>query len=373
MRLICDRDQLLAAFGMVGGVVPVRSPKPILQNVKLVADPAAGSTLMATDLEVGIRYRVLGVKIDQPGAAVLPVQRMSQILRTSTGDDELALEFDGDLLLVRGHRSQFKLPAEDPQLFPDPADFAGDDAFSLSADDFRRLIRRTSFATDPDSTRYALGGVLMEFTDGAVTMVGTDGRRLARQSAPCTAEGGAKAPTPAPVVPVKALRLIERNLDDDEPVRIAIQSNTSVLVRTGRAVIYSSLVEGRFPNYREVFPSGYEARVSFPEVEPLLQAVEQAAIVTSKESRGVDCLFTDGLLKLSSQSPDMGSSDIELPIAYDGKDIPITFDAHFLLEALKALDPEQAIAAELTDSRSPGVLRTDDDYTYVVMPLNRER
>jgi DNA polymerase-3 subunit beta len=372
MRIICDREQLLAAFGMVGMVVPARSPKPILQNVKLVATPE-GSTLMATDLEVGIRYRVLGVKVDRPGSVVLPPQRMGQILRTSTGDEELAIEQDGDQLLVRGHRSQFKLPAEDAELFPDPADFAGVGGFRLAAADLRRLVKRTIFATDPDSTRYALGGVLMEFGADSVAMVGTDGRRLAKQVAPCEAEEGAQAPSPAPVVPVKALRLIERNLDDDEPAVLAVQPNMAVLVRTGQAVIYSRLVEGRFPNYRDVFPAAHEARVPFAEVEPLLQAVEQASIVTSKESRGVDFLFADGLLRLTSQSPDVGSSDIELPIAYEGKDIPITFDAHFLLEALKALDPSQPISAELTDSRSPGVFKTDDDYTYVVMPLNRER
>ena len=102
MKLLCDREQLLAAFGAVGGVVPARSPKPILQNLKLVAAPGQGSTLMATDLEVGIRYKVLGVKVDQPGSVILPVQRMGQILRTSTGDDELALEVDGEALVVRG-------------------------------------------------------------------------------------------------------------------------------------------------------------------------------------------------------------------------------------------------------------------------------
>src|SRR3954467_9560335 len=93
MKALCNREGLLAAFGMVGGVVPARSPKPILQNVKLVADPDEGSVLMATDLEVGIRHRVLGMKVDQPGSAILPTQRMGSILRTSA-DEELAIEAD---------------------------------------------------------------------------------------------------------------------------------------------------------------------------------------------------------------------------------------------------------------------------------------
>ena len=373
MKLLCDREQLLAAFGMVGGVVPARSPKPILQNLKLTAAPGEGSTLMATDMEVGIRLKVLGVKVDQAGSVILPLQRMGQILRASTGDDELALEVDGETLVVRGHRSEFKLPAEDPELFPDPQDYAAEGGYRVAAEDLRRAIRRTSFATDPDSTRYALAGVLMEPGPESITMVGTDGRRMARQIIAAEAEGGAEPPSQPPVIPVKALRLIERNLDDEEPARIAVQDGAAVLVRTGRAVISSRLVEGRFPNYKAVMPGSHDARVPFPEVDPLLSAVEQAAIVTSKESRGVDFQFGGGLLRLAGQTADVGESHVELPIDYDGKDVAITFDASYLLEALKALDPEQPIAAELIDHKSAAVFKTEDDYTYVVMPLNRDR
>ncbi|CAN5879217.1 DNA polymerase III subunit beta [soil metagenome] len=371
MKVFCDREQMLAAFGMVSGVVPARSPKPILQNVKLVAAPGEGSTLMATDLEVGIRYRVLGVKPDQPGSVILPLQRMNQILRTS-GDDELDIEVEGDQLIVRGSRSEFKLASEDPSLFPDPPDFAATACHSVQAGDLRRLIRRTIFATDEKSTRYALMGVLMELTDNSITMVGTDGRRLARQIASASAEGGAEPPGQTPVVPVKALRLIERNLgNDDESVQISVQSGTAVLVRVGQAVIYSRLVEGRFPRYQDVFPSSHEARIPFKEIQPLLQAVEQAAIVTSGDSRGVDFKFSDGLLRLEGQSADVGSSHVELPIVYDGKDVEITFDPGYLLDALKTLDPGQPIAAELIDHKSAAVFKTEDQYSYVVMPLNR--
>ena len=123
MKALCNREGLLAGFGMVSGVVPARSPKPILQNVKLVADPDEGSILMATDLEVGIRYRVLGVKVDRPGAVILPTQKMQSILRTGT-DEELAIESEDEQLLVRGLHAQFKLPSEDPALYPEVPDFA---------------------------------------------------------------------------------------------------------------------------------------------------------------------------------------------------------------------------------------------------------
>jgi DNA polymerase-3 subunit beta len=372
MKALCDREGLLAAFGMVSGVVPARSPKPILQNIKLVADPDAGSILMATDLEVGIRYRVLGVKVDQPGAVILPTLRIGSILRTSL-DDELAIETDNDHLIVRGLHSEWKLPSEDPELFPETPDFSSASYFEVGAADLKRLIRRTVFATDLESTRYALGGVLFELSPERITMVGTDGRRLAKASAEARAEGTMAPPASQPVVPVKALKLIERNLgDDDPPVHLVLQGNSAILIRTDHAVIYSRLVEGRFPRYQDVFPTSVEVKVPL-EAGPLLLAVEQASIVTSEESRGVDFTFTEGLLKLASQTADVGSSHVELPIDYQGKTLEITFDPRYLGDALKTLDETTRITAELIDYRSAAVFKTDDHYTYVVMPLTRER
>jgi len=213
----------------------------------------------------------------------------------------------------------------------------------------------------------------MELTPEAVTMVGTDGRRLARMSAPAEAENGAQNPPGSPVVPVKALKLIERNLDDDDPpVHVAIQGTTSVLIRTERAVIYSRLVEGRFPRYQDVFPANVDVKIRL-EAGPLRLAVEQASIVTSDESRGVDFKFGDGFLRLSSQAADIGSSQIELPIAYDGKAVEISFDPRYLSDALKTLDDAAVVTAELIDARNAAVFKTDDGYTYVVMPLTRDR
>ena len=261
MRALCNREALLTAFGMVSGVVPARSPKPILQNVKLIAEADDGSVLMGTDLEVGIRHRVLGVKVEQPGSVILPTAQIGSILRTST-DVELAIETDDERLVVRGLHSEFTLPVEDANLFPEVPDFAAISYHVVAAADLKKLIRRTIFATDVESTRYALGGVLVELTAESIAMVGTDGRRLARMSAPADAENQPPAPAGFPVIPVKALKLIERNLaDDDPPVHLTIQSGTAVLMRTESAVIYSRLVEGRFPRYQDVFPANVEVKI----------------------------------------------------------------------------------------------------------------
>jgi DNA polymerase-3 subunit beta len=372
MRALCDREKLLTAFGMVSGVVPARSPKPILQNVKLIADADDGSVLMGTDLEVGIRHRVIGVKVEQPGSVILPTAQMGSILRTST-DLELAIDAGDDRLVVRGLHSEFTLPVEDATLFPEVPDFAAQSYYVVAAADLKKLIRRTIFATDVETTRYALGGVLVELTAESIAMVGTDGRRLARMSAPADAENNPAAPGGSPVIPVKALKLIERHLADGDPdVHLTIQSGAAVLMRTDSAVIYTRLVEGRFPRYQDVFPASSDIKIPL-EAGSLRLAVEQSSIVTSEESRGVDFRFGSGLLRLTSQSADIGRSQIELPIAYDGKAVEITFDPRYLVDALKTLDDTTAITAELIDAKNAAVFKSDDHYTYVVMPLTRER
>jgi DNA polymerase III subunit beta len=371
MRAFCDRETLLTAFGMMSGVISARSPKPILQNIKLIANVDNRSVLIGTDLEVGIRYYLPGMKVDKPGTVILPTAQMNSILRTSA-DVELIIETDGDRLIVQGLHSEFTLSAEDVNLFPDVPDFAAQSYHVIDAADLKRLIRRTIFATDVESTRYALGGVLVELTVESIAMVGTDGRRLARMSAPAAAENSPLPPPGSPVIPVKALKVIERNLvDDDPPVHLSLQAGTAVLIRSERAVIYSQLVEGRFPRYQDVFPANSDIKIPL-EVGPLLMAVEQASIVTSEDSRGVDFHFTSGMLRLTSQSADVGSSHVELPIDYEGKTVEITFDPRYLIDALKTLDETTSITAELIDSKTAAVFKTSDRYTYVVMPLTRE-
>ena len=226
MRAFCDREILLTAFGMVSGVISARSPKPILQNIKLIANADNRSVLIGTDLEVGIRYHLPGMKVDKPGNVILPTAQMNSILRTGT-DVELIIESDGDHLIVQGLHSEFTLPTEDVNLFPDVPDFAIESYHVIDAADLKKLIRRTIFATDVESTRYALGGVLVELTAESITMVGTDGRRLAHMSAPANAENNPHPSGGSPVIPVKALKLIERNLVDDAPKSTPESSNRS--------------------------------------------------------------------------------------------------------------------------------------------------
>jgi DNA polymerase-3 subunit beta len=371
MKLHCHRPSLLTAFQIVGGVVPTRTPKDILKNVKLQAAGGA-ATLIGTDDEVGIRYEIPGVEIEAGGETLLPANRTISILR-ELQDDGVDFSISDDTICIRSGHSEFKLAAIDPAGCPAVKEFEEQQYHAISASSLREAVRRTIFATDVESTRYALGGVLLELEPDAVTLAATDSRRLATVKAACRAEGGPKVENTTPVVPRSAMTLIERSIEGDEEseVLIAIHAN-DVLVKSGRSTICSRLVEGRFPKYKDVIPRDSKHVIDLV-VGPFHAAVRQAQIVTNEESRGVDFSFANGQLTLNSRAADIGQSKVELPISFEGGDLTITFDPRYISEFLRVLDPEQQVKLHLTDGESAAVFRTDDAYTYVIMPLSRER
>jgi len=367
MKVRCSKEPLLAALQSASAVVPARSPKPVLTNVKLEAGKGS-AVLSATDLEVGIRTEIEGVETSAAGAVLLPSARLMAIVRESAPGTVFDIHSDGTATIVKAPRSEFRLPAEDPLEFPSVATFPEEPCFEISTPLFRELVRRTVFATDNESSRFALGGVLLELDAKAVTAIGTDGRRLAKMEGPATMVNGSPSAV-QPIVPARAMQLIERCLGNaDVPVHIAVRSNEA-LVKTGPTTISARLVEGRFPRWRDVFPDRPEAvRVSLV-AGPLLAAVRQAAIVTSEQSKGVDFSFENGRLVLSGRSAESGESRIELPIDHAGATVKIKMDPRFVGDFLRVLDGGTAVSVELTDAQSACVCRTEDGYGYVIMPL----
>lgn len=371
MKVQCSREALSHAFQTASSVAPTRSPKPILQNVKFEAS-AAGGVLSATDLDVGIRMTVPGIEVDAPGTAVLPKERFGSILRESI-DDRLQIETDGTNLLVRGQRSEFRLPAEDPAEFPAVPAFDEAKYHELPARAFRELVRRTVFSTDTENTRYALGGVLIEIVGDRLTGVATDGRRLAMVEVPAKAVGGHQPPEGSTIIPARAMQLLERALGDTETdLRLAFRGN-DVLICTERLTISSRLLEGRFPRWREVVPKRDNTVKVELTVGPFHSVVRQAAIVTYEDSRGIDFDFKEGTLTLSSRGSKLGQARIELPIAYQGREVGITLDPRYVSEFLRVLDAETSLTVELSDAENAAVCSTDDGYKYVIMPLARDR
>ncbi|HEX5103060.1 MAG TPA: DNA polymerase III subunit beta, partial [Pirellulaceae bacterium] len=349
-----------------------RSPKEILTNIKLDVDKE-GATFSATDMEVGIRVKIEGLDVDAPGSAILPVVNFGAILRENT-DEKLRIDASSKGTVVRGERSEFKLPAGDPDEFPSIAKFEETKYHVIPARLFKEIIARTEFATDMESSRYALGGVLIELEANKITAVGTDGRRLAKMEGPAEAVAGHKTGDSMTIIRSPSMRLIGRALSEsDTEVHLAARGN-DVLLRTPRSTFYSRLVEGRFPRWRDVFPARRDAARIDMTVGPLLSALRQASVVLSQESRGIDFTLGDGTLTLSGATAEAGQSRVEMPIAYDGPQIIVSLDHRFVLEFLKVLSPEQNITLDIENGETATVFHADDDaYGYVVMPLSRDR
>lgn len=370
MRMIFQRAALASAFQTVAGVVPTRTPKPVLQNVKLQAMQGE-ATLIGTDQEVGIRCKLTDVDVQAAGEVLLPTNRVLAILRELRGDT-IGVEADEKQVVIRADHAEYKLPVEDPVEFPTVAEFAGEDYFVVQGGLLKQMIKRTVFATDPESTRYALGGVLMDINGDNLSLVATDTRRLALTEGKCSKKGDAKAGTSTPVIPTKALSLIERSVTDDAAEIHMIVNANDVLIRCGGSTIYSRLVEGRFPRYRDVIPNGAKVKIDLA-AGSFYSAVRQAQIVTSEESRGVIFTFGPGMISMNSSVADVGQSRVELPISYDGPEVKINFDPRFVADFLKVLEPEQNLSVELIDSESAALFRTQDGYSYIVMPLSMDR
>ncbi len=369
MKLHCHRPALAAALQVVSGVVPSRTPKEVLKNIKL--EVAGGkATLLGTDAEVGIRYEIPGVEIEREGETLLPAARTTAIIR-ELSEESVDLSLADDAVWIKSEKSEFRLSAQDASEFPPVAEFDEDHYVAIGNKALKDAIKRTTFATDAESSRYALGGVQLELTGEKITFAATDTRRLAVFETTCRNQG-ARAENQAPVIPTKALSLIERSIPDAESEALLAVHANEALVKVGSSTIYSRLVEGRFPKYRDVIPSKAEKSIELL-VGPFYSAIRQAQIVTEEDSRGVDFKFSTGLLTLTSKSADVGQSVIQLPISYDGGELAILFDPRFIADFLRVLEPERGIRLELIDAESAAVFRTDDAYTYVVMPLSRDR
>jgi DNA polymerase-3 subunit beta len=367
MKALCNREALLSAVQLASVAIPARDVKPILRNFKAIAEEGR-CTLMATDLELGIRLEVRGLKVEEPGEAILPAAKLLAILRECP-DEELTVEADASACRVRGINGDWEMPSEDPANFPDLPAFTDEKYHQVTAGQLREMIRRTVFAAATDVGRYSMTGVLWELDEEKVRLIATDGRRLALMEGAAEARGGHTTKGQAPVVPTKAMSLLERNLqDDDEGVSVSFRPN-EVLFRTERATVYSRLVEGRFPNYRDVFPKKQKSSIPLP-VGGFLAAVRQAAIMTDEDSKKVVFHFAKRKLTLEAQGSVSGRSKIDMPLEYDGKGGDISFNPTFLVDMLRVLDAATPLTLELVDAASPALFHTEDHYQYLLMPLS---
>ncbi len=375
MKITCLRESLQMACQLVSVAVPAATTIPALKNLKATAQDDA-LFLVAYDPTqgIGIRYELRGVSVARAGSCILPKDQFIDILRESS-ESEISIDAGKDAVVAKAGGGRFEMLKLDVEEFPDiPAFDAGGHYHEVSAGSLRTLIKRTAFAADKKDTtaKFALSGVLWETDANKVRLVATDTKRLAIGEGPATIAGTPDDVKAVHLIPLKTIHLLERSLtDDNELVRVALRTNDA-LFQTERAMIYTSLVQGKFPPYRDIVSkTRKDATQTIPlPVAAFLSRVRQAAIMTDEESKRVDLTFAPGQLTLEARGANTGSSRVALELPeYSGPEWKIAFDPQFLIEFLRALDSEPTAILEASSGNRAALFRCGEDYLYLVMPL----
>jgi DNA polymerase-3 subunit beta len=371
MKVICNRGALLEGLVVAGNVVASRTPKPILQCVKLTAQDNA-LTLGATDLEVAIRYTDNQVQIDEPGEVLVSADKFRDIVRESLDDTlaiEVASESNGGMCLnVRGQDSHFKIFTQKASDFPPVPAFEGAADFAIHGGQLKQLITQTIFAVHKEASRYAFNGVLVGAKGKKANFVATDGRRLAQAKGDLTPSPRTEKEGLSGIIPGKALLLIDKLIDDpEESVGFQMKEN-QVIVNTSSATLTSNLVEGQFPPYEDVIPKDCDKKMTAATAD-FLSAIRRAQLMTTEESKGVRLQFSKTGLVLTSRSPEAGEATINFPCKFEGADVEIGFNPAFLIDALRVVNCDE-ISLELSAPNRPGLIKGGGNFLYVIMPVN---
>jgi len=367
MKVKCSRPQLHEAFAIASMVVPQRTTIPAITNVKVTAQQGgkAGGfvELACTDLEFGLQYR-LPAEVKEEGTVVLPAGRMAGILRES-GEDEIEIDADGHLAQVRTSDAEFKVVGIDPADFPTIPAFEERGAVQVATAELGNMIRKTQFSVSSESVRYALTGQLLEVRGKEVRMVASDGKRLAFIKS--RASGKHESKDIRVIVPTKTMNLLDKVLSEEEETVALNVEETQIRLKTSRAMIFSRLIEGNFPDYDAVIPTDRDKKIVLDR-EKLLASVRKAALMTTDKTRAVKFDFRKGKLILFTRTQDVGEVKVEMPVSYAGEEIEIVFNPDYVSDYLKVV-MEETVELHLKDKSSAGLFRVGKDYQYVLMPL----
>lgn len=365
MKVNFNRASLAEALGLLTSVVPSRTPKPILRCVQITAAEKE-VRICATDLEVGISYTASEVQVDEPGEVIVPADRLAAIVRESV-DDVLLLEAADGTCQIRGADSHFTIYGHEPGQYPAVPRFEGDADIEIPLGELQGGIEQCLFATARESSRYAINGVLWEVKDKKLTMVATDGRRLAKCRVKITSAPG-KDKTQGIIVPAKTMGLLDKiGSGEKDTVSVKLVDN-QILISCANVVISSNLVEGNFPKYEDIIPTDHDKKLILS-TEAVSSAVRRSALLTSEESRGIKLKADKDKLVFSCRAPEMGDAQVDMVIDYKGEPIEIGFNPQFLTDVLRVIRTPE-FDFELGQSDRPGLIKSGTNFLYVLMPIN---
>jgi len=373
MKFKINRDHFTSGLQQVLNVVGTRATMPILSNVLIEAEENQIS-LTTTNLDLGIRCKIQA-EVAEKGSLTLPVRKLSSIVRELPSLDVELETYSNNQAKITSGSSLFRIMGIGADEFPPLPSFSDQHSYVLRQDDLQRMVKSVSYAQSTDETRYIMNGVFFNFEDNQLTLAATDGRRLAviSKEVEVTEEN-----TGHLILPAKTVTEVERLMGQGETVRIAFnERQVAFEIATGEEAgehglvegiyLVSKVVEGNYPNYRQVIPKGNDRHIKLNR-ESFANCVRRAALVTSDKNNSVKVQVKKDVLEITGQSQEFGESNVTLNIEYDGPDTSVAFNPYFMLDPLKALTRDEIIF-EFKDELSPGVIRTQDSFLCVVMPL----
>jgi DNA polymerase III subunit beta len=361
MKFSVAKEKLLEGLQQVQNVVSTRTTLPILSNVLLQAH-GDEIHLTTTDLDVGVRGSC-EADVEKEGATTLPARRLFNIVR-ELPSSEIQIDVNGkNAASIRSGQSFFKILGLPEEEFPPLPKFEDAKVVTIRQKDLRDGLRKTSYAISTDETRYVLNGVLFSFKDNKLTLVATDGRRLAMVEIELEFPRSHEAEF---IVPTKAVTELQRLLADDGEIKVSMGSG-QIAFDLNKTLLVSKLIEGNYPNYRQVIPSEAKERIKL-ERETFLNSLRRVSLLASDKSHSVKLSFSKNNIDITATTPEVGEAKESLAVAYKGRDFSIAFNPEFLMAPLRALT-EDEVFLDLIDEMSPGVLKIQTPFLYVLMPM----
>jgi DNA polymerase-3 subunit beta len=366
MNLTITKEQILSGLQAVQNVVSTRTTLPILSNVLLRAEKNSVE-FTATDLDVTVACSV-EAQVKKSGATTVPVKKLFGIVRELNGS-EIEIETDDkNITSIRCGASFYKIHGLSADEFPPMPKFKDDKKVSLQQENVKAMMKKTSFAISTDESRYVLNGIFFSLKDNKMTLVATDGRRLALADEEVDISEKSSGEF---IVPAKAVNELNRLLQEKGDVEIKFGENqASFALKDDKGfsvLLITKLIEGNYPNYKQVIPGETKERIALAR-EELLQALRRAEIMTSEKANSVKLTFGKNNLAITANTPEVGEARESLAVNYKGKEMAIAFNPRYLIDALSALT-EDEVFFELIDELSPGVLKINGPFLYVVMPM----
>jgi len=361
MKFSVSKEKFLAGLQTVQNVVSTRTTLPILSNVLLQAE-GDQVRLTTTDLDVGVSGGITA-QIEKPGATTLPARRLATIVRELPAAD-IQIEVDSkNVASIRCGQSFFKILGLPEEEFPPLPKFDDTRTFTIPQQALRDALKKTSYAISTDETRYVLNGILFSFKENKLTLVATDGRRLALVDLEVEFPRSQEVDI---IVPTKAVTELGRLLGDEGDVRLSVGEN-QVSFQINDTLLASKLIEGNYPNYRQVIPGEAKERVTL-ERELFLNAVHRVSLLSSEKSNSVKLVFSKNNIEIAANTPDVGEARESLAVAYKGREFSIAFNPEFLQAPLRALSNDE-VYLDMIDEMSPGVIKIQSPFLYVLMPM----